>query len=69
MPAMLGQIIRGHIRAIDATRTLVEGELRYSPQVKFIGLVFATLLGGGSIWAFLTGSIPAGDPLTKARTK
>ena len=64
MPAMLGQTIRGQIRAIDSTRTLVEGDLQYSPQVKFFLFSLATILGGGSIWLFLSGSMPAEDLLT-----
>ena len=64
MPAMPGPIIRGQIRAIDANRTLVEGDLKYPPQLKFFGLLFTTVFGGGSIWAFLTGSMPAEDLLT-----
>ena len=64
LPPMPGPIIRGQIRAIDANRTLVEGDLKYPPQLKFFGLLFTTVFGGGSIWAFLTGSMPAGDLLT-----
>ncbi|MYD08767.1 MAG: hypothetical protein F4X02_01870 [Chloroflexi bacterium] len=64
LPAFPGQKIRGQIRALDANRTLVEGDLEYSPQVKFIGLLLTTLLGGGAIWLFLSGAMPAGDFLT-----
>lgn len=64
LPAIPGPIIRGQIRAIDANRTLVEGDLKYPPHLKFFGLLFTTVFGGGSIWAFLTGSMPAGDLLT-----
>ena len=64
LPAMLGQIVRGQIRAIDSTRTLVEGELRYSALVKFIGLLFVTILGGGSILFFLSGVMPAEEFFT-----
>ena len=64
LPALPSQLIRGHIRAIDANRTLVEGDLKYSPQVKFIGLLLTTIFGGGAIWLFLSGAMPAGDFLT-----
>ena len=64
LPAIPGPIIRGQIRAIDVNRTLVEGDLKYPPQLKFFGLLFTTVFGGGSIWAFLTGSMPAEDLLT-----
>lgn len=64
LPAMPGQIICGQIRALDANRTLVDGDLKYSPQVKFIRLLLTTLIGGGAIWLFLSGTMPAGDFLT-----
>ena len=64
LPAMPGQIIRGQIRALDANRTLVEGDLKYSPQVKFFGLLFTTIFGGSTLWLFLSGAMPVGDLLT-----
>lgn len=63
-PTGPGPTVRGQIRAINSTRTLVEGDLCNSPLLKFIGLVFATVLGGGSILFFLSGYMPSSDFFT-----
>ncbi len=57
-PAMLSRIISGHIREVDATRTLVEGDMRIPHLNLVIGISFVVIFAIATPLLYFSGHLP-----------
>lgn len=57
-PATLSGIISGHIREVDPTRTLIEGDMRIPTHILAIGISFVIIFAIGTPLLFFSGHLP-----------
>lgn len=57
-PATLSGIISGHIREVDPTRTLIEGDMRIPSHVRVIGISFVIIFAIATPLLFFSGHLP-----------